>query len=154
MLQVSNLATYFFTRHGTAKAVDGIGFTVPDGKNLGLVGESGSGKSVTALSILRLVPYPGRILEGEVILDGENLLEKSEAEMRKGSIPRSKSLDIAEGASFVCNVEKTRCPVWPAWKAMEAVSESLISPTITISGSCLRIDRSPAAKVIPALGFI
>ena len=83
MLEVRNLKTYFFTRHGTAKAVDDVSFTVANGTNLGLVGESGSGKSVTALSILRLVPYPGRTLEGKVILDGENLLEKSEAGMRK-----------------------------------------------------------------------
>ncbi|MBU0777840.1 ABC transporter ATP-binding protein, partial [Patescibacteria group bacterium] len=84
MLEVRNLKTYFFTRHGVVKAVDGINFRVGDGENLGLVGESGCGKSVTALSILRLVPSPpGRILEGEILLDGEDILKKSEAMMRK-----------------------------------------------------------------------
>ena len=83
MLEVRNLKTHFFTRHGRVKAADGVSFGLAAGETLGLVGESGCGKSITVLSILRLVPPPGRILEGEVMLDGENLLSKSEAEMRK-----------------------------------------------------------------------
>jgi len=83
MLEVRNLKTHFFTRHGVVKAADGISFRVAAGENLGLVGESGCGKSVTVLSILRLVPEPGRILDGEILFQGEDLLKKSEAEMRK-----------------------------------------------------------------------
>ena len=84
LLEVNNLHTYFFNRRGIAKAVDGITFSVDAGETLGIVGESGCGKSMTALSILRLVPRPAaRIVEGEVLLDGENLLEKTEKEMRE-----------------------------------------------------------------------
>ena len=81
---VEDLKTYFFTRRGVAKAVDGISFTLHPGESLGLVGESGSGKSMTCLSILRLVPEPaGRIVDGRILWEGENLLGKSEKEMRK-----------------------------------------------------------------------
>jgi oligopeptide/dipeptide ABC transporter ATP-binding protein len=83
-LEVENLKTYFFTRWGTVKAVDGVSFTLEEGESLGLVGESGSGKSMTCLSILRLVPEPvGRIVGGKIRFGGEDLLEKSEKEMRK-----------------------------------------------------------------------
>jgi len=84
LLTVEDLKTYFFTRRGVAKAVDGISFTLRHGESLGLVGESGSGKSMTCLSILRLVPEPaGKIVGGRILLEGENLLEKSEKQMRK-----------------------------------------------------------------------
>ena len=65
------------------RAVDGVSFTVEKGEPLGLVGESGSGKTVTALSILRIVPRPGKVVGGKVIFDGEDLLSKQEKEMRK-----------------------------------------------------------------------
>lgn len=84
LLEVNNLRTYFFTRWGTVKAVDGVSFSLKKGEALGLVGESGCGKSVTGLSIVRLVPQPaGRIIEGEILLEGEDLLKKSEGGMRK-----------------------------------------------------------------------
>jgi len=84
LLDVLNLKTYFYTSMGIVKAVDGVNLNIQRGESVGLVGESGSGKSVTALSILRLVPTPpGRILDGKIILDGEDLLKKSENEMRK-----------------------------------------------------------------------
>lgn len=83
LLEVKDLKTYFFTRRGVVKAVDGVSFTLEKGRTLGLVGESGCGKSITALSLLRLVPQPaGRIVGGEIILDGEDLLKKSEQAMR------------------------------------------------------------------------
>ena len=82
VLDVNNLQTHFATRWGTVKAVDGVTYSVRRGETLGVVGESGSGKSVTALSIMRLVPSPpGHIVGGEVILNGRNLLELSEREM-------------------------------------------------------------------------
>jgi oligopeptide/dipeptide ABC transporter ATP-binding protein len=82
LLEVNGLATYFFTRDGVVKAVDGVDLTVDRGEVLGLVGESGCGKSVTSLSILRLIANPGKIVEGSIRLDGEELLRKSIAEMR------------------------------------------------------------------------
>ncbi len=84
LLEVRDLRTWFFTRWGVVKAVDGVSFTVREGETLGIVGESGCGKSITALSILRLVPRPaGRIVGGQVLLEGEDLLGKSEREMRR-----------------------------------------------------------------------
>ena len=83
ILKVEDLRTYFYTEAGIVKAVDGISFTVKKGETLGLVGESGSGKTVTTLSILGLVPQPGKLVEGRIEFEGENLLEKSEDEMRE-----------------------------------------------------------------------
>ena len=81
LLEVRNLKTYFFTNDGVVKAVDGVDFEVNEGEILGLVGESGCGKSVTSFSILQLVDDPGRIVEGEIIFKGQDLLKLSEAEM-------------------------------------------------------------------------
>ncbi|MCI0371632.1 MAG: ABC transporter ATP-binding protein, partial [candidate division NC10 bacterium] len=84
LLDVKDLRTYFFTRWGVVKAVDGVSFALSEGESLGIVGESGCGKTMTALSILRLVPRPaGRIVGGEIRLEGEDLLRKSEREMRR-----------------------------------------------------------------------
>jgi peptide/nickel transport system ATP-binding protein len=85
LLSVEGLTTYFFTRQGLVKAVDGVSFALKSGETLAIVGESGCGKSITALSLMRLVPEPpGRILEGsKVVLDGTNLLDLDEAQMRK-----------------------------------------------------------------------
>jgi len=84
LLKIRNLHTYFFTDDGVAKAVDGVDLELEEGGTLGVVGESGCGKSVTALSIMRLVPDPpGRIVNGEIFYSGNNLLALSEPEMRK-----------------------------------------------------------------------
>ncbi|MEC2074291.1 MULTISPECIES: ABC transporter ATP-binding protein [Alkalihalophilus] len=83
IIQVRDLRTSFFTDQGEVKAVDGVTFDVPKGKTLGIVGESGSGKSITSLSILRLIQNPGKVVGGEMIFKGEDLLKKSEAKMRK-----------------------------------------------------------------------
>ncbi len=83
LLKIRDLKTHFFTEAGVATAVDGVSFDVPAGKTLALVGESGCGKSVTALSILRLVPDPpGRIVNGEILLQDDDLLKMSEREIR------------------------------------------------------------------------
>jgi len=84
LLRVRNLETHFSTHEGTVKAVNRISFTINKGQTLGLVGESGCGKSVTALSIMRLVPNPpGKIVGGEISFEGQDLLELDEKEMRK-----------------------------------------------------------------------
>ena len=81
LLEVRNLKTYFFTDDGVVKAVDGVDFVVGRGEVLGLVGESGCGKSVTSLTIMRLIGIPGKVVAGEIIFDGRDLLKLSEAEM-------------------------------------------------------------------------
>lgn len=83
LLEVKHLKTYFYTEDGIVRAVDGVDFEVYPGEVLGLVGESGCGKSVTSLSIMRLIAKPGRVDEGEILLDGEDLLKFSEDEMIK-----------------------------------------------------------------------
>jgi oligopeptide/dipeptide ABC transporter ATP-binding protein len=83
LLAIENLKTYFYTREGVVPAIDGVNLTIKPGGTLALVGESGCGKSVTALSIMRLIPRPpGKIVEGRIMFNGENLLEKTESEMR------------------------------------------------------------------------
>jgi len=83
ILEVEDLHTYIFTRWGVVKAVDGVSFSLRQGEALGIVGESGCGKTMTALSLLRLVPRPAaRIVKGKILLEGDNLLEKSAREMR------------------------------------------------------------------------
>jgi len=84
LLEVSNLRTHLRSRRGLNRAVDGVSFSLDTGRSLGLVGESGSGKSMTALSIMRLIPKPyAEIVGGSIRFDGEDLLNKSEAEMRE-----------------------------------------------------------------------
>ncbi|PKM48021.1 MAG: methionine ABC transporter ATP-binding protein [Firmicutes bacterium HGW-Firmicutes-8] len=82
-LRVKNLSTHFYTPRGIVKAVNGISFQVKRGQVLGLVGESGCGKSITSLSILRLVPTPGKIVGGVIYLNGKNLLQLPKEEMRR-----------------------------------------------------------------------
>ncbi len=83
LLQVKDLHTYFYTEDGVVKAVDGVDFEVFPGEILGLVGESGCGKSVTSLSIMRLVGVPGKIISGEILFEGRDLLKLPEQEMVK-----------------------------------------------------------------------
>jgi oligopeptide/dipeptide ABC transporter ATP-binding protein len=82
LLEVKGLRTSFYTRDGVVRAVDGIDFHVDRGEIMGLVGESGCGKSVTSLSVMRLIAKPGRIEAGEIVFDGENLLDLPDRRMR------------------------------------------------------------------------
>ncbi len=82
-LDVKNLRSYFFTRSGLVKAVDDVSFSINKGETLALVGESGCGKSMTALSLLRLLPEPGRVVGGEIHLSGHDMLMLPEIEMRR-----------------------------------------------------------------------
>jgi len=84
LVEIRNLRTHFYTEDGIVPAVDGVNLYIKRGETLGVVGESGCGKSVTSLSIMRLIPNPpGKIVGGEILFQGEDLLKKSEAEMRK-----------------------------------------------------------------------
>jgi len=83
LLEVKGLSTHFFTDNGIVKAVDNISYDIQEGETLGLVGESGCGKSVSALSLLRLIPNPpGKIVGGEIIFDGQNILNLSDSDLR------------------------------------------------------------------------
>src|SRR5919202_3667254 len=82
-LEVRDLKTQFFTRDGVVHAVDGVTFELAAGETLGLVGESGCGKSVTALSLMRLIPQPpGRIVKGSIVFDGQDVLKMDDDEVR------------------------------------------------------------------------
>jgi oligopeptide/dipeptide ABC transporter ATP-binding protein len=83
LLEVRNLRTHFFSRAGVVRAVDGVSFRLQRGEILGLVGESGCGKSVSSLSLMRLVDRPGRIVSGEILFEGRDLLALSKEEMRR-----------------------------------------------------------------------
>lgn len=83
LLDVRDLKTYFYTDDGVVKAVDGMSFTIHKGEVLGLVGESGCGKSVASLSIMQLIDAPGKIVGGEIVFKGEDLLKKNPEQMRK-----------------------------------------------------------------------
>jgi len=82
LLEIKGLKTHFFTQDGVVKAVDDVTFQIGHGQTVGVVGESGSGKSITSLSVMRLIDRPGRIVAGEVLLNGDNLLDNSDADMR------------------------------------------------------------------------
>ncbi|MGD8564308.1 MAG: ABC transporter ATP-binding protein, partial [Desulfarculaceae bacterium] len=82
-LVVEELQTHFFTKQGAVKAVDGVSFTVKPGRVLGLVGESGSGKSVTGLSIMGLLDHPGRIVNGKILFNGQDIVNLPEEDMRR-----------------------------------------------------------------------
>ena len=83
LLSIRNLRTHFFTRDGVVKAVDGVSYDVPESRTVGVVGESGCGKSITALSVMRLIDRPGRIIEGQILLSGRDLVTLSDDEMRE-----------------------------------------------------------------------
>lgn len=84
LLEVKNLKTYFYMDEGIARAVDGMDFQIRKGQTLGMIGESGCGKSVSALSILQLINTPpGKIVEGEIFFEGEDLLKKPFSDIRK-----------------------------------------------------------------------
>ena len=83
LLEVKNLKTYFFTRNGIVKSVDGTSFSIEKGEILGIVGESGAGKSITGFSLLGLIDPPGKIVEGEINFNGRDLVKLSEDELQK-----------------------------------------------------------------------
>jgi len=83
LLEIKNLSTYFDTKDGVLKAVNDVSFNIDRGEILGIIGESSAGKTVIASSIMRLIPYPGKIINGEIMFKNENILKKSSSEMSK-----------------------------------------------------------------------
>ncbi|MEW6084945.1 MAG: ABC transporter ATP-binding protein [Chloroflexota bacterium] len=114
LLEVKNLKTYFYTESGVVRAVDGVDFVVHPGEVLGIVGESGCGKSVTSLSIMRLIGQPGRIIEGEVLFNGTNLLDLPESEMIK-----------VRGNSISMIFQQPQSALNPVFRAGEQIGEVL-----------------------------
>ena len=115
LLEVRNLRTHIHTRRGVVKAVDGASFSVRRGETLGIVGESGSGKSMTLLSIMQLVPQPGgRIVGGQVLFEGEDLLEKSPEQMRH-----------LRGSKIAMILQDPMASLNPAFTVGEQVAEPL-----------------------------
>ena len=112
VLDVQGLKTYFFTRSGVVKAVDGVSFTLMPGETLGIVGESGSGKSMTALSLMQLVPQPaGRLVEGRILFPGEDLVQKTQ-EIFGSPVPEI-GKDVLLGESRIHYLYFTPCRSWP-----------------------------------------
>jgi oligopeptide/dipeptide ABC transporter ATP-binding protein len=114
LLEVKKLRTYFYTESGVVKAVDGVDFAVYPGEVLGIVGESGCGKSVTSLSIMRLIGQPGKVVEGEVVFNGTNLLEIPESEMVK-----------VRGNSISMIFQQPQSALNPVFRAGEQIGEVL-----------------------------
>lgn len=98
LLEVNDLSTHYFLKESRVRAVDNVSFTVERGKMLGLAGESGCGKTTVALSIIRMLPPAGKIVNGEVILDNTDLLKKSKEEMRK-----SRWMDVSYVFQYAMN---------------------------------------------------
>ncbi len=116
VLEVEGLKTYFFVRQGVVKAVDNMSFSLKAGEKLAIVGESGCGKSMTALSILRLVPDPpGRIVAGSIRLDGKDLLKLSDNEMRK-----------VRGNHISMIFQEPMTSLNPVWSIGNQISEALM----------------------------
>jgi oligopeptide/dipeptide ABC transporter ATP-binding protein len=114
LLEIQGLRTVFYTRAGAVRAVDGIDFQVDRGEIMGLVGESGCGKSVTSLSIMRLVPPPGRIESGRILFDGRDLLTLTSGEMQK-----------IRGESIAMIFQQPTSSLNPVWTVGRQIEEVL-----------------------------
>ena len=123
LLEIKGLKVHYYSSRGVVKAVDNVNFTLESGDVLGIVGESGCGKSTLALSVMRLISYPGRIVEGEILLHGEDILKKDERDMQD---IRWKKLSIVfQGAMNALNpVHKVGDQIAEAIKLHEDVSEN------------------------------
>jgi len=115
ILEIKELRTQFFTEAGVVRAVDGVSLVVKRGEVLGLVGESGCGKSVTSLSIMRLISQPGRIVEGQILFDSEDLLD----------LPESKMIDIRGNRISMIFQQPQSC-LNPVFRVGDQLSETLL----------------------------
>lgn len=118
LLEIKNLKTHFFTEKGIIPAVDGVDIKVKKGQIIGLVGESGCGKSITSLSILQLVSDPGKIIDGEIIFEGEDISKKSINEMYK-----------IRGNSISMIFQEPMTSLNPVYTVGKQVSEALLTHT-------------------------
>ncbi|OGO31247.1 MAG: dipeptide/oligopeptide/nickel ABC transporter ATP-binding protein [Chloroflexi bacterium RBG_16_56_11] len=144
VLRVENLRTSFFTRRGEVKAVDGVSFYVRESETFGLVGESACGKSVTALSILRLLPEPaGRIIGGKVILEGINLLDISKKAMRafRG---KKVSMILQDPMTSLNPVYTIGDQIAESVRLHQGLPDNMVQPEVI---SALRLLRIPAPEM-------
>jgi peptide/nickel transport system ATP-binding protein len=116
LLQVKGLKTYFYTEDGVVQAINGVDFTIRPGQVMGLVGESGSGKSVTSLSIMRLLPASGKIVEGEILFDGRDLAHA----------PESVLLDLRGNELSMIFQQPTSC-LNPVFRIGDQIAEALVT---------------------------
>ncbi len=135
-LSVRDLKTHFFTKEGVVKAVDGISFDVAKGEVLGLVGESGCGKSITGFSILGLVDRPGRIVEGEILFQGRDLVQLPEEEQRK--LRGSKIAMIFQDPMMTLN---------PVLRIDTQMTEAVLAHRAVSKERALEISREALVKV-------
>lgn len=144
ILQVEDLHTSFFTRMGEVKAIDGISFYVRAGETFGIVGESGCGKSVTALSIMRLLPEPGgQIIKGKIILEGTDLVALSKKAMRayRGKMV---SMILQDPMSSLNPVYTIGDQISESVKLHQALPDNMVEPEVI---SSLRLLRIPAPEI-------
>jgi peptide/nickel transport system ATP-binding protein len=145
VLQVEDLHTSFFTHQGEVKAVDGVSFFVREAETFGIAGESGCGKSVTALSILRLLPEPsGQIINGKIILEGTNLLELSKNKMRSYR-GRMISMILQDPMTSLNPVYTIGDQIGESIKLHQALPDNMVQPEIVNS---LRLLKIPAPETI------
>ncbi|MEB3765317.1 MAG: ABC transporter ATP-binding protein [Desulfurococcales archaeon] len=139
LLEVENLRTYFYTLRGVVKAVDGVSFELEKGETLGIVGESGCGKSTLAWSLLRLVPPPGRIVGGQIRIDGKDIVGMSESEVRR-EIRWKRISMIFQGAMNALN------PVY-------TVGDQIIEPLLLHTNMTKQEALERARELIEAVGL-
>ena len=126
ILDVRDLRVHYETSRGPVQAVNGISFTLREGERLGLVGESGSGKSTMALALMRLIRPPGRIVSGEILLEGDNLVDYSDEAMRQVRLARIAL--VAQGAMNSLN---------PIMRVKDQIRDGLIDHGVRLSGKAL-----------------
>ncbi|MEB3759738.1 MAG: ABC transporter ATP-binding protein [Desulfurococcales archaeon] len=139
LLEVENIRTYFYTLRGVVKAVDGVSFKLEKGETLGIVGESGCGKSTLAWSLLRLVPPPGRIVGGQIRIDGKDIVAMSESEVRR-EIRWKRISMIFQGAMNALN------PVY-------TVGDQIIEPLLLHTNMTKHEALERARELIEAVGL-
>ncbi len=136
LLEIKGLKTHFFTQDGIVKAVDGVSFAIGDGKTLGVVGESGCGKSVTAMSVLGLVSRPGKIVAGQILLDGRDLVKLPENDLRE-----------VRGNDIAIIFQEPMTSLNPVFTVGDQIAE--------VAGMHLHIDRKAAmARAVEMLSFV
>ena len=138
VLRVTNLQTRFYTQDGVVRAVDGLSFNVAGGETIGLVGESGCGKSTAALSFMRLVPKPGKIVGGQIILDGQDIVPLPQGEMRR-----------LRGPKVAMIFQDALAALDPTMK----IGTQLIEPLQTHLGMSAQVARERAIELLARVGI-